>query len=490
VTTPSLDALEFYSRGEKAEQQGNYREAAAFKEKSVALDSAFTMAVSDLSYIHRKLGNDSVAVAYHQRVLPLIDRVTDRERFYILTTYYGPSFEFDFGKTYEAARQMVDRFPNDAEAHGQFGYLGMYFCDLKNSIAENARAMKMDSTYAGILYNNSGYAAGMAGDGSAALGYFQRSKDLRPGYYGIDSYMAHAYWMMGGLLSAETTLINILRGGDLRRRILTHHQLGALYLAQGRLVDLGTEIDSGLILCGQGTPPYPTAYFHYLAGERAAASGDREAFRAAMKAAEDAVRPPYTELVLVALSDLSQGDRKGAERIRKRIAGTTSTDPFFNRRKSDFLHLIDGALYLAPKKPSQAVPAAQAAKAVREFEAVEKVHCGDPLFFMAMRLRAEASEALSRKEAVRIYGELLRDSGEVVMGALLSYPSTGSYTGGMIPHLRFRLAELHLGLKDRASARVHLDAAMSYWSDADPEYIPARKARVMISKLTKESGRN
>ncbi len=108
-----------------AGSQGKYRESIMLKERAIAIDSQFVMAISDVSYDYRKIGNDSLAASYHQRILPLIHRVTDRERLEILSLYYGPSFELDFQKARECLDELTVKYPNDAYAFATLGHFAI-----------------------------------------------------------------------------------------------------------------------------------------------------------------------------------------------------------------------------------------------------------------------------------------------------------------------------------------------------------------------------
>ena len=476
VTTASLEALELYSQGDRMERQGKYEAAALLKGQAAEIDSLFTMAVSDLSYIHRKLGHDSIAIAYHRRVPSLLNRVTERERYYILTTFYGPSFEFDFRKAFENAHQMVLRYPNSAEAHGQLGHLAMYFCELTTALEENNKALALDSAFAGSVYNNSGYSAALAGDVVNALGYFRKSKQLRPTYYAIDAFIAHALWIGEKLDSAEHTLRAIIPRGDLRRQILSHSQLATLYLSQGRLGQAETECDSGVALLSRGKSTVSEAYFHYLLGEIAFERGNRATYTREMHLAEETAQAPYADLVLIAVHYARTGRERDARRLLSRISRINSVDPYFVRRRNHFLHWVKGEMLLAQRMPDQAK---------QELDAIEKVHCGDPIYFSAQRGIAMCSESVSDSLAILHFLRLLSRRGELIMGPLLSYPATGSWTSHIWPEAHLALGKLFLRRGNKPEASRNLAAALRYWRDADPIFPKALEAKALMDKLQK-----
>jgi len=476
VTTASLEALELYSRGDRMEQQGKYEEAALLKGQAAEIDSLFAMAVSDLSYIHRKLGHDSLAIVYHKQVPALMDRVTDRERYEIMSTYYGPSFEFDFRKAYESARQMVLRYPNDTEALNELGHLAMYFCEINTAIEVNNRALDLDPSM-GSVYNNSGYAAALAGNVEEALRYFRQSKKIRPTYYTIDTFIAHAQWVGGMSDSMEYTLRRIIPLSGLRRQILSQAQLATLFLTQGQLDRATSKCDSGLLLCRQGKTTVCEAYFYYLLGRIAFERGDDENFIKAMLQAEATARSPFTELAMIAVSYARAGFEQDALRLLERLKKTDCPDPYFVRQRDHFLHWINGEVYLSRHEQDLAR---------QEFEAILKVHCGDPVFFSAQWGIARSYMSSDDSLAVRQLQTLIERPGELIMGPLMAYPSTGSWTGNIRPEAQLTLGKIYFRQDRLPQALRHLDAALQFWREADPEFKNARVAKSILAELQKQ----
>ena len=445
-------------------------------ERAVSIDSLFTMAISDLSYYYRKLGKDSIALAYHRRVLPLIGRVTDRERYYILTGYYGPSFEFDAQNAFQSAREMVLRYPNSADSHADLGFLGMYFCELSTALEENQKALAIDSvTDAGSIYNNSGYAAALAGDVASALGFFRKSKQLRPTYRAIDIYMAHAYWVDEAVDSTERILKEILPvakpGGA-----STHAQLACLYYSQGRLARASDECASGIALCRSGRLAFSEAFLHYLLGEASFELGDRAGCTREMRMAEEIARSPYTDLVLVALSYAAKGNAQAAEKLVRRLQQLNSADPFFLKRRDDFFHLVQGELSLAHGMTN---------RAMTEFNAVQKLHCGDPIYFTAQRGAARCAALVSDSLGILQFKTLLEHRGELIMGALLSFPSTGAWTSYILSEAHLEIGKLYVKQRNTVEVSRHLTAALRYWREADPSFRKAQEAKELMAKLQK-----
>lgn len=478
VTTSSLPALELHSRASVLESQGKYAEASLLEEQAVQLDSTFTMAISELSYIHRKLGNDSLALAYHSRVLPLIDRVNDRERFYILSIYYGPSFEIDFPKAYQNAEQLVTHYPNSAEGYATLGWLAMHAGDTRRAIESGEKALSLDSIYAGTVFNNMGYALSFAGDADGALGYFHKSKIIRPTYYAIDSYIANALWIRKDWDAAGKTILNVLPVADIKTTILLQYQLASLYTFRGQLSQARQVCLDGLALCREKNKPAEEAYFHLLLAENAALSNNWELHTSSLISSEKLTASPYSELPLIGISYARHGRIHDASRVVRRIEAIQSGDPYFLKRLADYLHLVNGEIQLRGDNPRQAIA---------EFSGVQRLQSGDPLYLLSLEGIARAQALLSDTSALHSYQTILKLRGEVIMAGVRSIRNSGTWTSRLWPEIHLALAKLYAARKEDALAREHFRQSLACWSDADNTHKSSGEAKSLLNQLPAES---
>jgi eukaryotic-like serine/threonine-protein kinase len=84
VTTPSLSALRFYSRGMSLVNEYQWESAAAQLEEAVREDPNFASAHILLAHCYTNLGKYSAAAPHYQKAFALVDSTTDRERYFIL----------------------------------------------------------------------------------------------------------------------------------------------------------------------------------------------------------------------------------------------------------------------------------------------------------------------------------------------------------------------------------------------------------------------
>jgi tetratricopeptide (TPR) repeat protein len=476
VTTSSLPALDLYSRGSALEGQGNFREARGLLAQAVEIDSLFAMAVNELAYIEHKLGNDSLALVYHRRLPPLFDRVTDREKFFIQTIYYGPDFEYDSAKAYENVRRLIIRYPNSADGLLELGWLAMCYGDTREALEASENGLRIDSTYAGIIYSNMGFTLALSGDANGAMGYYRKSKRIRPTYYTLDMYMSQAHWMNESLDSAEYALRTIIPLADGQTRIGALSRLASLLYFEGRIDESRKQCTAGVNLAQSIHRKGDESYFHYMLAEIAAESDGWREYIGEMKTAERLSATPFPELPLIGVSYAETGRSSDAERIIYRISSTRSAEPYFLKRQQDYLHLVKAELLLGEH---------QALKAMNEFQRVEKVLARDPFYLLSQRGSARSEEMLSDTSAIGTYLGILAHRGAVVMAGMDRAHNSGLWVSRLWTEVNFALARLYMKAGRFRDAEEQLHECTQIWQHADPGFRKAEEARQLLSQLTK-----
>jgi eukaryotic-like serine/threonine-protein kinase len=87
ATTPSLEALKAYSAGRSALFAHGGPAAIPHLQRAIAIDPQFAMAYGDLSIVYWNLGQTDLSAEYTRKAYELRDRVSDRERLWILFLY-------------------------------------------------------------------------------------------------------------------------------------------------------------------------------------------------------------------------------------------------------------------------------------------------------------------------------------------------------------------------------------------------------------------
>ena len=84
ATTPSLEALKAYSVARNAVFTRGSAAAIPHLQRAIAIDPQFAMAHADLGFFYWNMGQTDLGAEHVRKAYELRDRVSDRERFFIL----------------------------------------------------------------------------------------------------------------------------------------------------------------------------------------------------------------------------------------------------------------------------------------------------------------------------------------------------------------------------------------------------------------------
>lgn len=111
VTTPSLRALQLYSLGMGFVNADEWEQAAEVLQRAVAEDPDFASAHILLAHCLSNLGRNDEAAPYYQHAFELADKTSDRERYFILGSYYQ-RFTREEEKAVQAYETLVHLYPD------------------------------------------------------------------------------------------------------------------------------------------------------------------------------------------------------------------------------------------------------------------------------------------------------------------------------------------------------------------------------------------
>ena len=110
ATTPSLRALQLYSRGIMFVNEERWGPATELLEQAVQSDPDFASAHVYLAYCYSNVGKGRQANLHFKRAFELADTATDRERYFILGSYYDNIGQAD--KSIESYEVLVRLYPD------------------------------------------------------------------------------------------------------------------------------------------------------------------------------------------------------------------------------------------------------------------------------------------------------------------------------------------------------------------------------------------
>jgi Flp pilus assembly protein TadD len=155
ATTSSLEALEAYSAAKLASHAHGGQAAIPHLQQAISIDPQFAMAHADLGFVlgETDLGAEQIRIAYGLR-----DRVSDRERRYILTLY-DRQVTGNLQKELQTLESWAQTYPRDADAHGiTGGWVAFGTGHYESGIQASEEAIRLDPDnplhYASLAIHN------------------------------------------------------------------------------------------------------------------------------------------------------------------------------------------------------------------------------------------------------------------------------------------------------------------------------------------------
>jgi tetratricopeptide (TPR) repeat protein len=156
ATTPSLEALQAYTEGDRLAREKGDTDALPFLKRAVELDPNFARAFASLGVRYNNLGQASLAIENVRKAYGLRDRVSEREKYYIACTY----FTLVTGELEKAIQQYelwIQNYPRDYVAATNLGVNYFTLGQFERAAAVTREALQLEPN--SILgYNNLGVA--------------------------------------------------------------------------------------------------------------------------------------------------------------------------------------------------------------------------------------------------------------------------------------------------------------------------------------------
>jgi serine/threonine protein kinase/Tfp pilus assembly protein PilF len=142
VTTVSLEALQAYARGQDLALAGKSQEAVTAFEDAVRLDPSLGRAYVQMAVIHGNLKRDRLAEENFQKALKYIDRMTEREKYRTLGSYYF-LVAHNYEKAIENYETLVRLYPADNSGHANLAFADLLMGNLDKAVSEGRKAIEI-----------------------------------------------------------------------------------------------------------------------------------------------------------------------------------------------------------------------------------------------------------------------------------------------------------------------------------------------------------
>jgi serine/threonine protein kinase/tetratricopeptide (TPR) repeat protein len=472
ATTSSLEALQAYSLGRKADNEKGYAASLPHYQRAIELDPNFAIGYLAVGNDYTNLGELGRASEYYTKAFQLRDHASELEKLAIAADYYQ-TVTGELDKAAQTYQEAIEGYPRLAAAYSTLGGLyaeqGQYekaaeatmqglrlaphfadsygnlvnselalqrFDDARQSVRE-AQARKLDN----FVLRNAQYALGFLGADSAAMAEQQHWFAGKPEY---ESY---------GLALASDT--EAYAGHLGRARELTEGALGSAIKADSKEIGAIWQANAAL---GQA------AYGNATEARQSAA----EALK--LDAGSQGVE------VEAALAFAMAGDTARAESWLKDLG---KRYPLDTQVQSLWLPAIQAQLALNKKNPAAAVSDLQAAASPLELGQIGfaiNISCLYPTY-----VRGEAYLAAAQGSAAAVEFQKILDHGGIVWNCW-----TGALAHLGVARANALQAKTSQGA-DADAARVRALAAykdfLALWKDADPDIPILIAAKSEYAKL-------
>jgi serine/threonine protein kinase/tetratricopeptide (TPR) repeat protein len=209
VTTSSMEAYDYYLKGREAREKFYNAEAKQYLEKAVELDPQFAVAYLYLSHVYFEVysrGDERRELL--RKAKEFSEKATEKERLYILAEYAN-SIEKDSEKRIRILKELIEKYPNEKDAHFELGSTYQDRDLFADAIEEIQKAQELAPTD-GFILNQLGYLYSDMGEYEKAVECFRKYAAFYPEDANPVDSMAEQYFRMGRLDEAIANYRKVL----------------------------------------------------------------------------------------------------------------------------------------------------------------------------------------------------------------------------------------------------------------------------------------
>jgi tetratricopeptide (TPR) repeat protein/tRNA A-37 threonylcarbamoyl transferase component Bud32 len=442
MTAASLDAMRAYARAQELTLGNKIQEAVQEYERAVQLDPRFGRAYAGMASIYAGyFKQPDKAETYYQAALQNLDRMTEREKYRTLGTYYLNVAQNN-DKAIENYEALVRLFPADDGGHGNLALAYLKGGNLPRAVEEVRKTLEIYPRNSLQRYNYAMYAM-YAGDFTTAINEATRVQKENPTFEYASLPIALSQLAQGDAAAAGGTYLRLAQLSPLGASFA---QLGEgdmhIYFGQPRetirLLRDGIAADTKRKSSGDVAQKYVALAEAYLA------LGDRN--RAADAAAEAIKLSRLESTLFPAARVLLQAGRE-----ERALQVAADLENMLQRTTTGYARLIAGEV---------AVRRGQLPEAIEAFRDAQKRHDSWFSRFLLGKAYVEAghfAEGLAELELC------VKRRGETTDVFIYDMP-----TLRYLPPAYYWLGRAQEGVAAKAAARENYDRFLKLRANADP----------------------
>ena len=454
ATTASFDALKAFSLAEASRVAGaDDNDAIALYRRALDLDPEFALAHARLGTVLSNRDAVDASIQHQRRAYDLRDRVSEYERLYITSHYYGNVTD-EVQKYLDVLRVWQRTFPNDFTAPNNLAVIQLQLGDYAAARDAAREALRL-APHNVLPRLNLAWALLFNGEIAEASSTARQAIDANLASDFLREVPAWAAYFRGDAADLARELAD--QGPIGRRGVRTFWRFAPWYLLrQGKLDDaialwtaLADRDRQAGRQEGQILALVKLARLQALAGRTEQA---RAATRAALALVGEA-RPPLE----LGLALVDAGDVEGARAWMARLRTTSPDSTFVNQLE---IPQVEAALALRARQPARAL------------EALGPVGSLDLSYTAsALYLRTRALRELGR------FQEAMTEAERTVSRPWLTGPQ------GIDLVLSIEYARAAAGAGETAKAKAAYQQLLELWRDADADFPPLRQVRAELAAL-------
>ena len=461
ATTSSLEALQAYSLGNKAQNEKGSAAALPYHQRAIQLDPNFALGYNAVGSDYFGLSEVGRASEYYTKAFQLREHASEREKLTIAADYYS-SVTGELDKAVQMYQEAIESYPRYFAAYSNLGTIFAEQGQYENADEVTRQALRLAPDSVNLYDNLANYALARQrfdetrqtiheAQARKADDFILHNALYALAFLGADSAaMAEQQQWFAGKPEYENDGLSLASDTE----AYAGH-LGNTRELTKRAVDSAIRADS----------KESAAIWQAIAAQRETAYGN--ATDARQQAAEALKLAPASQGVEVeaALAFAMAGDTARAESLAHDLG---KRYPLDTQMQSLWLPAIQAQLALNKKNPAAALNTLQAASPIElgQINFVANISC-----LYHVYVRGEAYLAAGQGSAAAVEFQKILDHSGIVWNC---------WTGALA-HLQIGRAYVWQG--DTAKAKAAYQDFLTLWKDADPDIPILIAAKTEYAKL-------
>jgi tetratricopeptide (TPR) repeat protein/predicted Ser/Thr protein kinase len=152
VTAASLPALQAYVQAQEFAARREDQKALEQFQRAIDIDPNFGRAYAGMGVLYYNMKDPERAQAAYDKALELLDRMSDREKYRTLGSYYlGMALNYE--KAVETYEKLVELYPADDVAHANLSLAYLYTGDVQRALTQVREVLKLNPRSTSDRYN-------------------------------------------------------------------------------------------------------------------------------------------------------------------------------------------------------------------------------------------------------------------------------------------------------------------------------------------------